>query len=99
MAAVRAASDSASLALQSVEASVQHFVEIRDYMRLKDMAEASAVAGQVTSTSTLTFYPLPRGFHPYVSHAESVLLAESLAANALLWDPPLADFLLPLIKP
>ncbi|KAK9904021.1 hypothetical protein WJX75_002693 [Coccomyxa subellipsoidea] len=46
MAAVRAASDSASLALQSVEASVQHFVEIRDYMRLKDMAEASAVAGQ-----------------------------------------------------
>lgn len=47
MAAVRAATDSASLALQAVEASVQHFVETRDYMRLKDMAEASAVAGQV----------------------------------------------------
>lgn len=47
IAAVRAATDSASLALQAVETSVQHYVETRDYMRLKDMAEASAVAGQV----------------------------------------------------
>ncbi len=47
VAAVRAATDSASLALQAVETSVQHYVETRDYMRLKDMAEASAVAGQV----------------------------------------------------
>lgn len=46
MAAVRASGESAGLALQSVEASVQLFVETRDYMRLKDMAEASAVAGQ-----------------------------------------------------
>ena len=26
---------------------MQHFVAVRDYSRLKDMAEASAVAGQV----------------------------------------------------
>ena len=64
MAAVRAAGESAGLALQSVEASVQLFVETRDYMRLKDMAEASAVAGQVrfvfttlcTSGSEIPFY-------------------------------------------
>ncbi len=51
--AVRAATDSANLALQAVETSVQHYVETRDYMRLKDMAEASAVAGQVLF---LTFF-------------------------------------------
>lgn len=40
-------SEGAQLALEAVEASVQHFVAVRDYSRLKDMAEASAVAGQV----------------------------------------------------
>ena len=39
--------EGAQLALEAVEASVQHFVAVRDYSRLKDMAEASAVAGQV----------------------------------------------------
>jgi hypothetical protein len=47
MDAAKAASESARLALEAVEASVQHFVATRDYSRLKDMAEASAVAGQV----------------------------------------------------
>ena len=45
--AARAASEGTQLALEAVEASVQHFVAVRDYSRLKDMAEASAVAGQV----------------------------------------------------
>ena len=40
-------SEGAQLALEAVEASVQHLVAVRDYSRLKDMAEASAVAGQV----------------------------------------------------
>ncbi len=45
--AAHAASEGAQLALEAVEASVQHLVAVRDYSRLKDMAEASAVAGQV----------------------------------------------------
>lgn len=55
--AAKAARECAGLALEAVEASVQHFVAVRDYMRLKDMAEASAVAGQVSSagpSATLT---------------------------------------------
>jgi hypothetical protein len=40
-------SEGLQLALEAVEASVQHLVAVRDYSRLKDMAEASAVAGQV----------------------------------------------------
>lgn len=31
---------------------MQHFVAVRDYSRLKDMAEASAVAGQVRTYAT-----------------------------------------------
>ena len=38
--AARAASESAQLALEAVESNVQHFVAVRDYSRLKDMAEA-----------------------------------------------------------
>ncbi len=53
--AARAVSEGAQLALEAVEASVQHFVAVRDYTRLKDMAEASAVAGQVCSLSPPSF--------------------------------------------
>ena len=51
--AARAASEGTQLALEAVEASVQHFVAVRDYSRLKDMAEASAVAGQARATQLL----------------------------------------------
>ncbi len=52
MAAVRAAAEAAEMSLNAVESSVQTYVEQRDYMRLKDMAEASAVAGQVPAPSS-----------------------------------------------
>ena len=51
MAAVRAAAEAAELSMNAVEAAVQQYVEARDYGRLKDMAEASAVAGQVGALS------------------------------------------------
>ena len=47
MSAVRAAAEAAELAMNAVEAAVAHYVEARDYARLKDMAEASSFAGQV----------------------------------------------------
>ncbi|CAK0782825.1 hypothetical protein CVIRNUC_006020 [Coccomyxa viridis] len=49
--AARAASEGTQLALEAVELSVQHFVAVRDYSRLKDMAEASAVAGQAVKAA------------------------------------------------
>ena len=55
--AAHAASEGAQLALEAVEASVQQLVAVRDYSRLKDMAEASAVAGQVLRTAQHSMPP------------------------------------------